>query len=86
MKQVLLNLTFKDKGKSILSNDIIWDVLDEVRKERKILMVLKDANVDDYIDLDMTEIDITTAQDDKELPLNIRLACEEKLKFREKLA
>jgi len=64
---VLLNLTFRDKGKLILCNDIIWDVLDECRKERKILMSLMDDNVDEYIDLDMTEVDIHTAKDNKDL-------------------
>ena len=34
------------------------DVMDEMRRERKILMVLRDANVDQYIKMDMTEIDI----------------------------
>jgi len=83
---VLLNLTFKDKDKFILCNDIIWDVLDEVRKERKILMALKDDNVDDYIDLDMTEVDILKARSNKDLPKEIKYACEEKLRFRETLA
>ena len=46
-----------------MCNEIIWDILDEVRKERKILMALKDDNVDEYINTDMTEIDIETAKD-----------------------
>jgi len=64
---VLLNLTFRDKGKLVICNDIIWDVLDECRKERKILMALMDDNVEEYIDLDMTEVDIHTAKDNKDL-------------------
>ena len=49
-------MAFKYKGKNILSMDVMWNVLDEVRKERKILMVLEDENVDRYINLDMTHI------------------------------
>lgn len=29
--------------------DINWDVIDEMRKERKIFMVLQDLKVDEYI-------------------------------------
>lgn len=57
-KEILLNISFIDKGKRILCNDIIWDVMDEVRMERKTIMALKDDNVDEYIHLDMTEVDI----------------------------
>ena len=62
MKKILVNLTFKNKGKMILSNEILWDLLDEVRKERKILMVLNDDNVDNYINYEMTEIDLYKQQ------------------------
>ena len=34
------------------------EVLDEMRKQRKIMMVLKDADIEKYIDMDMTQIDI----------------------------
>lgn len=67
VKEILLNISFKDKGKMILSNDIVWDVLDEVRKERKVIMALNDDTIDDYINLDMTEVVIETAQDNKEI-------------------
>lgn len=61
VKEILLNLSFKEKGKKILCNDIVWDVLDEVRKERKVIMALNDDTIDDYINLDMTEVDILTS-------------------------
>jgi hypothetical protein len=60
-------MTFRHKEKLILCNDIIWDVMDECRKERKILMALKDDNVDEYIDLDMTEVDILNFKKDPEI-------------------
>lgn len=75
MKKILHNLTFKDKDKKILCSDIIWDVLDETRKERKIVMVLNDAGVDEYINLDMTETDIVTAKDNDEIDKEIKFAC-----------
>lgn len=59
VKKILMNFAFKDKQKFILSNDIIRDVMDEKRRERKILMVLRDANVEQYIKMNMTEIDVT---------------------------
>ena len=71
IKKILHNLTFKNDQKRILCNDIISDVLDECRKERKIIMVLNDDNVDEYVDLNMTEIDITTVKEDTNLEWNI---------------
>ena len=50
---------FRDKsGNRILSNDINLDVMDEIRSERKILMVLRNDNVENYVNLDMTEVDM----------------------------
>lgn len=56
-----MNFSFKDRNKVILSTEINWDVIDELRKERKIVMVLRDLNIDEYIFLDMPEIDIYDA-------------------------
>ena len=61
IKKILLNLSFEDKNQKILSNDIIWDVLDECRKERKIVMVLNDDEVDEYVNTDITELDYAVA-------------------------
>jgi len=57
IKRILMNFTFKDKGKQILSTEIIQHVMDEMRCERKIVMVLKDLNVDEYIHQDISELD-----------------------------
>jgi hypothetical protein len=73
MKKILVNFSFKDKGKSILSTEINWDVIDETRKERKIVMVLRDLNVDEYIFLDMPEIDIYDQNMVKECSLPLKL-------------
>jgi len=56
----------------ILSNDIVWDVLDEVRKERKVIMALTDDTIDDYINLDMTEVDILSSQQNDDLTIRIK--------------
>lgn len=76
LKQILLNLTFWHKQDKILCNDIIWDVLDETRKERKIIMVLNDDGVDEYVNTDITELKIEEAKNDSELSLNVKYACE----------
>jgi len=41
-----MNFGFKDRQKNILSTEINSHVLDEMRRERKIIMVLRDADVD----------------------------------------
>jgi hypothetical protein len=38
-----------------LNVEIIQDVLDELRRERKTIMVLADADIEEYIDLDLVE-------------------------------
>lgn len=67
IKCILLNLAFKDKAKFVFSPDIINDVFDETRRERKIIMVIKDNNVDEYINYDMTELNPMEAVNDKDV-------------------
>ena len=62
------------------------DVMDETRRERKILMVLRDANVDQYIKMDMTEIDIENKAMVQEQPEDVKLAIQDKIEFRAQLA
>lgn len=40
VKKILINFSFKDKSKNILSTVINWNVIDELRRERKIKMVI----------------------------------------------
>lgn len=86
MKKILMNFSFRDKNKVILSTEINWDVIDEMRKERKIVMVLRDLNIDEYIFLDMPEVDIYDANIVKECPLTLQLSIQEKLEWRERFA
>ena len=72
IKKILFNIELKDRsGTKILSTDIIWDIMDEIRSERKILMVLKNDNTEGYVNLDMTEVDILNYREDKELSFDI---------------
>jgi len=57
-----------------------------MRKERKIVMVLRDLNIDEYIFLDMPEIDIYDTNIVKDCPLNLQLSIQEKLEWRERFA
>lgn len=86
MKKILMNFSFKDKGKVILSTEINWDVIDEMRKERKIIMVLRDLNIDEYIFLDLPEVDIYDTNAVKETPIPLQLCIQEKLEWRERFA
>lgn len=58
LKQVLSNFSFKEKNQFINSSEINWNILDELRRERKIIMVLQDTEVEKYLGFDMTKIDI----------------------------
>jgi hypothetical protein len=86
MKGVLKNFAFKEKGKTILSTEINMDVLDEMRRDRKIQMVIRDANVDEYIALDMTEVNIYKKEEWDSYPDPLKLAIQDKLDFRAALA
>ena len=55
IKCVLLNLSFNDNGKKTLNTDIIENVMDELRRERKPAMVLADEDIEEYILLDLVE-------------------------------
>ena len=58
VKKILVNFSFRNRGKLILCTDIINDVMDEMRCERKILMVLQSKKVNEYINANMTELDL----------------------------
>lgn len=52
---ILLNLSYNDNGTKTLNVEIIQDVFDELRRERKTKMVLADADIEEYVDLDLVE-------------------------------
>ena len=48
-----MNFSFDNKGTKTLAVEIIENVMDELRRERKIEMVLADAEIEEYIKLDL---------------------------------
>jgi len=55
IKSILINLSYNNNGHRTLNVDIIENVLDELRRERKTKMVLDDAEIEEYIKLDLAE-------------------------------
>ena len=56
IKNVLLNFSFENLGHRTLCIEVIENILDELRRERKIAMVLADDNIEKYIELDFESI------------------------------
>lgn len=48
-----MNFSFANSGHKTLAIEIIENVMDELRRERKIEMVLADDNIEEYIKLDL---------------------------------
>lgn len=86
VKRILLNLAVQDKGKKTLVTDLSLTVLHEMRKQRKIQMILQGSHVDEYIHLDMTEINVYDPNQWQGADANLKRAIEDKLAFRQKLA
>lgn len=56
MKKIAANQSFADKGEQVLCTDIIVDIIDELRRDRKIKMAIKDSNyIKEYIAVDIEE-------------------------------
>lgn len=70
----------------MLCNDIVVDVMDELRRERKILMVLEDRNVDKYVSVEMSEVDLADPNCMDELDGDLKQFVDEKLEFREEFS
>ena len=52
---VLINLSYENKGQNTLNVEIIADVFDELRRERKTRMVLRDEEIEEYIKMDLSD-------------------------------
>ena len=83
---VLLNFAIKDRNRLILTSDITYDVLDEMRRERKILMAIRDAQIEKYIGLDITEIDMADKESHADLNQEVMFAIQDKAEYREVLS
>jgi len=82
IKAVLHNLSFNDNGKKTLNTDIIENVMDELRRERKTAMVLADEDIEEYILLDLIE---GAKMDKKDRTPHMNLVLEKKEKFNDEL-
>lgn len=68
MKKIVHNLSFKEASKKILIIDIIINVIEEIRMERKIKMVIQKIEmVDDYVLKDITDINMKLLAEDKSM-------------------
>ena len=87
MKKILINFSFKQRNKTFHSLDINQNVLDEMRRQRKITMVLGDLLlVEQYINADITEINLNNKELYEDKSLDIKLIIQDKLDFRYEFA
>jgi len=63
LKKILHCFTFRVHDKKILVANIIMHIMEEIRMDRKIKMILKDRGIEEYINLDITDIDLDDCVD-----------------------
>ena len=85
IKKILVNFGFRNKGKIILCTEIINDTMDEMRCERKIMMVLQNKKVKEYINANMTELDLYNQDILKQQMMDLGLDDEIKYMIQEKI-
>lgn len=76
-----MQFSFDNKGQKTLSVDIIDNVMDELRRERKIKMVLADTGIEAYIKLDLEGVSLES----DDLSADVRQVLMDKKKFKDKL-
>jgi len=79
---VLLNFSFTNKGQKTLCVDIVDSVMDELRRERKIRMVLADSQIEEYIKLDLSG---KNSENEPGISLFLKKVLTEKRVFKEQL-
>lgn len=82
IKNALMNFSFDNKGTKTLAVEIIENVMDELRRERKICMVLADAEIEEYIKLDLSS---GVKEDDEGISPFMKQVLIAKRMFREEL-
>ena len=63
IKNFLISVAFEEKGQKTICVDMLLNIMEELRKDRKIKMTIKDKNVDNYIMLFQEEIGPEEEQD-----------------------
>jgi len=81
VKSILMNFSFENAGQKTLCIEIIENVMDELRRERKIAMVLADSDIEEYIKLDLSNL-----EDDSDMTDFKKRVLSDKSKFRSDLA
>lgn len=81
IKSCLMNFSFDNRGQKTLSVEIIENVMDELRRERKIKMVLADSGIEEYIKLDLEGVTLES----EDLTPEVRQVLMDKKKFKDKL-
>lgn len=74
-RQLLGNMSFKSNGKKTVSVEIVEGIIDELRRERKIKMVLADEDIEAYIRIDLKK---AMAQPPENLEPHVRAVVEAK--------
>lgn len=81
VKSVLSNLSFTNKSQKTLCVEIVDNVMDELRRERKIRMVLADDGIEEYIKLDFRG----AREEDENISPFMRKALSGKREFKERM-
>jgi len=68
IKKLLHCITYKVNEKKVLCTNIIIHIMNEMRQDRKIKMVLKDRGIEEYVSMDITDIDIQDPEEVEEQP------------------
>ena len=86
MKKIAGNLSFKHINVEILCTEIMADIIDEIRRERKIAMSIKDASqIKEYISQDLDEVNQFRIREYNEWEYEKMIREVDKLKFSETL-
>ena len=86
MKKIAGNMSFKHINVEILCTEIMSDIIDEIRRERKIAMSIKDASyVKQYIMEDLDEVNQFRNRQYNEWEYDRMIKETDKLKFSEPL-
>lgn len=85
IKKCIVQFGFDNNGSMQLSLEIVENIMDEMRRDRKIRMVLNDENVEQYIKLDLNQMPPEDQQ--SEFERGVLLAKEQHREaFRQKMA
>ena len=59
----MLSVAFSERGQKTICVEILYNIMEEMRKDRKIRMTIKDKNLDAYIMLSLENIPPVEQQD-----------------------